>query len=242
MSFFGKSKSKDITFYCFTPLVSLATFFLEFGLALFILFRYKLTLFNKLVIATLCLGTFQLSEYLICTTSYGDLWIKIGYVAITLLPVLGIHTITLITRKNNTLIASGYISAALLIAGIIFIPEINFQTSCMPNYVDVKLNNWFIFIHTFYYALYVLMGVYVLWHSLYKHVGDPKEEKWLLLAYASFIIPSQGLFLLRMISNSAIPSVMCGFAVLAAIILVVVVIPRQAKLELRKSKKKRNRK
>lgn len=243
MSLFGEAKSSDVTFYCFTPLVSLVTFFIEFALAFFVLFRYKLTLFNKLSVITLiCLGTFQLSEYFICTTTYGDLWIKVGYIAITLLPVLGVHSVTAITRKNNFLVASAYVYATLLIAGIIFIPEIDLRTSCHPNYIDLKVSNWFNLVHSFYYAFYVLAGIYMLWNSLKKHVGDANEEKWLLFAYATFLIPSEGLFLLRMISDSAIPLVMCGFAVIAAIILVLIVIPRQQQLELRKLKKKRSRK
>ncbi len=243
MSFFNKSNSRDVTFYCFTPLVSLATFFLEFLLALYVFFKYKPTLFNILSIATLLsLGTFQLSEYFICTTAYGDLWTKIGYIAITLLPALGVHSVTAITRKKNLLVGSGYIYATLLVAGIIFIPEINLQTSCLPNYVDIKLSNWFNILHTAYYAFYVLAVIYILWHSLQRHIGDAKEEKWLLFGYAIFLIPSEGLFLLRMITDSAIPSVMCGFAVLAAIILVAVVIPRQQQLELAKAKKRKKSK
>lgn len=239
MSFSNKPKSSDVTFYCFTPLVSLSTFFIEFALAFFVLLKYKSTLFNKLVVATLlCLGLFQLSEYFICTTASGDFWSKVGYIAITILPALGIHSVTAITRKNNHLVASAYIYLALLITGIIFIPGVDLRTSCMSNYVDIKVSSWFDVVHTFYYAFYVLATVYVLWNSLRKHVGDALEEKWLVFAYAVFLIPSEGLYFLRMIPNTAIPSVMCGFAVLAAIILVLIVVPRQRQLEVRKNKHK----
>jgi len=242
MDIINKSKDKDITFFCFTPLVSLATFFIEFALALLVFLKYRQTLFNKISIATLiCLGLFQLSEYFICTTNYADFWIKVGYVAITFLPAFGVHLITAITRKHDVLMVSGYLAALLFTAAIIFVPGINLQTSCQPNYVAVAMENRFSIAHTSYYAFYVFAGLFLLWNGLRKGIGDSKEEKWLLIAYATFLIPSEGLALLRMISNSAVPSVMCGFAVLAAIILVLVVIPRQAQLESRKKKKSKRK-
>ena len=242
MSILRKQKQSDVTFYCFTPVVSLATFFIEFLLAFYVLFKYKLTKFGNLTVATLlCLGTFQLTEFLICTTSYGDLATKVGYIAITLLPALGIHSITVIARKNNLMVISAYIYAALLVVGIIFIPDINLQTSCMPLYVDVKVSDWFSILHYFYYAFYVFGAIYITLNSLRKHIGDAKEEKWLILAYAAFLVPSEGLFFLRIISSTAVPSVMCAFAVFTAIILVLFVMPRQHQLELRKRKSKSKR-
>jgi hypothetical protein len=242
MSIFGK-KSSDVTFYCFTPVISLTTFFIEFLLALYVLFKYKLTKFAGLTVLTLlCLGTFQLTEFLICKSIYGDLATKMGYIAITLLPALGVHSITTITRKNNLMVASSYICALLLVAGVIFIPDINLRTSCMPFYVDVHVSSWYSLLHSAYYTFYVLGGIYIIWNSLRKHIGDAKEEKWLIFSYAIFLIPSEGLFLLRLIASSAIPSVMCGFAVLAAIILVFVIMPRQHQLEIQKNKNKRKRK
>ena len=80
--------------FCFSPPVMFLTFIIEFGLAFYTLWRYKLTTISKLAIAILLsLGFFQLAEYMVC----GGLgwshieWSRTEYVAITLLPALGIH-------------------------------------------------------------------------------------------------------------------------------------------------------
>src|SRR5437016_502655 len=115
MNLSKRSKSSSYTLYCFTPLVSLSTFIIEICFALYVFLKYKATTFSRLSIAILvCLGVFQLSEYLICT-AYNDMWIKMGYTAVTFLPALGMHTIATITRRHSLLIYSGYVAAALLI-------------------------------------------------------------------------------------------------------------------------------
>jgi len=63
----------------------------------------QMNLTGKLAVTMLfSLGAFQLSEYMIC----GGLgwthidWVRFGYVAITLLPALGIHMISSIAGKK----------------------------------------------------------------------------------------------------------------------------------------------
>ena len=54
-------------FYCFSPSVMLATFLLEFGMALYVVWRYKLNTIGRLVtVMLMSLGTFQLAEYMVC--------------------------------------------------------------------------------------------------------------------------------------------------------------------------------
>lgn len=89
---------RDLRLNCFSPPVMLATFVLEFGMAAYTIWRYKLTAFTRVTIAMLvCLGIFQLAEYNICATGWFDHTIatRIGHAAITLLPALGVHLVFL---------------------------------------------------------------------------------------------------------------------------------------------------
>ena len=82
--------------YCFSPPVMLATFALEFGLAFYVIWRYKMNIISRLVfILLVCLGLFQLAEYMICggLGLTGIEWARVGYMSISLLPALGIHLI-----------------------------------------------------------------------------------------------------------------------------------------------------
>ncbi len=244
MNFFHPSKQSTNTLFCFTPLVSLATFIIEISFALYLLFKYRTTRFSRIGIALLvCLGLFQFSEYLICMEpQYTDLWIKIGYIAITLLPALGIHLISIITRRHTTLMSSSYIYAGVLVVAIVLIPQVALVATCQPDFVDITMSTWFGQFHGAYYIAYLLAAVYTLWYSLHKHIGDSSEEKWLLISYAAFIVPTVVLFYLKVISHLVLPSVMCGFAALATIIFIMIVTPRYYRIHAKRTKQKKKRK
>lgn len=217
----------SLVFYCFTPLVSLATFIIEVLLAVYVFIKYKTTLFSQLCIALfLCLGIFQLSEYFICTSSQVNVWLKVGYVAIALLPAFGIHITSIITKRDKTLAYSAYGLAGLFIFAVLFIPQIQLEATCEPHYVSISKHPLFGFLFGSYYAAYVLSAVYTLWRSMKARIGDRREEQWLIISYAVFVVPSIVLFYIKSIVLSALPSVMCGFAILTALIFVFFIIPR----------------
>ena len=92
-----KLKQKQTTFYCFSPPVMIATCIIEVALLVYTLYRYKLTPLTRVSLATLgFLALFQASEFAVCGASAStvDLWSRIGYISITLLPPLGIHLIS----------------------------------------------------------------------------------------------------------------------------------------------------
>src|SRR5689334_11891738 len=99
--------------YCFSPEVMVATFLIELGLAGYVLFRYHVTRFGKVTAAVLLLlGTFQFAEYQICTRngSVPMLWSRIGFVAITLLPLAGLYLVSIVSHKPHFL-KLGYAAA-----------------------------------------------------------------------------------------------------------------------------------
>jgi hypothetical protein len=158
-------------------------------------------------------------------------------VAITLLPALGIHIISVITKRYTNLLALAYGMASLLILVILFLPQLELRAVCQPHFVEVFNSDWFGWTHFSYYAIFVLAAMYLLWHSIRIHRGDEKEELWMLIAYVGFVVPALGLFYLRIISHVALPSVMCGFAVIVAIILTLIVIPRYYALLAKRKKR-----
>jgi hypothetical protein len=97
-------KVKSTTLYCFSPPVMVATFVIESILMLYVLIRYKWNALTRLIASVLfLLATFQLAEYQVCSNGGGVSHAsRIGFIAITLLPAIGIHIISLISSTKKT--------------------------------------------------------------------------------------------------------------------------------------------
>ncbi len=223
--------------YCFTPIVSLSTFAIEFLFAFYVFVKYRKTFFGKIAIAILILlGVFQLAEYNICKSGYIIPWTTIGYLAITFLVPLGIHMNSLITKKW-ILTPVSYISATLISLVILFVPGFLTNPTCSGNFIifNPLLSNSKI-IYGVYYFGFIALGLL----PLIKAVSEKQRNKtlatWMLAGYASFIIPTAIVFIYEKTTRMAVPSIMCGFAVLFAIILVAKILPEFEKLELEKNK------
>ena len=82
----------------------LATFAVEIVMAIYTVWRYKMTTTTRLITAALAmLALFQLSEYYDCTglgINAAD-WSRVGYAAITTLPPLGLHLLHKLGDKPN---------------------------------------------------------------------------------------------------------------------------------------------
>ena len=113
------------TLFCFSPLVMVATFLVEAILAVFVFVRYHATRFGKVAGTVLILqAVFQFAEYRICTHN-GDVslfWPRIGFAAITLLPVCGLYLVALVSHKPHFL-KLGYATAAAFILYFVFVPK-----------------------------------------------------------------------------------------------------------------------
>ncbi|MDB5176355.1 MAG: rane protein of unknown function [Candidatus Saccharibacteria bacterium] len=214
---------------CFSPPVMLATFLIEFGLLFYTIWRYKLTTTTRLVVAFLAaLGTFQLAEYMIC----GGLglghteWVQVGYVSITLLPALGMHlTATLAGQSVKPLIMAAYLSAAAYAVYFIAYGGMAISHECSPNYTIFDLSgNGYLYYGLYYYGwLLLTAGLAAYWARL-----QPKKAlllRWMVAGYAVFIVPTSIANILDPATLRAIPSIMCGFAILFALILVWRIMP-----------------
>jgi len=231
------SSPDEETLFCFSPPVMLFTFIVEFSFAIYILLSSKLKQSSLLIISILvCLGVFQLAEYQVCSDR-SLIWMRVGYIAITLLPPLGVHLISLVTNKVWYRYIS-YSLAALFVAAFIISTQTINSAICGGNYIMVVTSGNFIS-YFFPYYYYLLLAIGLLNISEYMNsqrdvsVRDHAKNRylfWIAFGYASFIVPTATVYFLSESARSGIPSIMCGFAIFLAIILTLKVYPLGKKI------------
>jgi hypothetical protein len=218
--------------YCFSPPVMLATFIIEIVGALYVIFRFKMTPVSRLATGILVgLAVFQLAEYNVCEGAWGVdslTWARIGYVAITSLPPLGLHLATKIAGKQQKGLVAGAYGAAAIFAGIFLLVGHGMGSQeCLGNYVIFKIAHWATIPYAvYYYGLLLLTVGYSL--SAAKTMTNKFKKKaltFLAIGYMAFIIPTTAANLIDPSTLAGIPSIMCGFAVILAVMLTMVVIP-----------------
>jgi len=224
------------TLFCFSPPVMVATMIIELTLAGYTAWRYKLTPTTRLIILLLVsLAAFQLAEFQVCDGSADIkwLWARIGHVAITLMPAMGIHlSYTIAGVRRKPLAWFAYATAALFAGYFLFTAAI-VGNRCLGNYVIFQLDSHGSLLYGYYYYGWLLAGMLLNWR-LEKHHKNKKIHKalaWLILGYASFIVPTTAANIFAPESRGGIPSVMCGFAVIFAIILGAKVLPNVGKVQ-----------
>jgi len=220
--------------YCFSPPVMLATFIIEFGFALYVLWRYKMSTVTRLAFTILvALGTFQLAEYMVC----GGLgwshveWARLGYIAITLLPAIGIHMlVTLAGKKMPILVGAAYVSCAAFVTFYIFGTGAISGEACYANYAVFYTahasSQWF----TAYYYGWLMVGTYLAWQWGMQQPACRKTLHAMMLGYLVFLVPTTAFNIIDPSTLKGIPSIMCGFAVILAFVIVLMVLPDSCKV------------
>lgn len=221
---------KSTTFYCFSLAVMLVTFIVEIFAVIYVAWRYKWNEITRLVVLILTfLATFQLAEYMVCEGSTGWFtWSRIGYVAITMLPTLGLHlAYALAGAKKRPLLWLAYPAMVGFIAFFALVDTSLGGHVCAGNYIIFDMHRDAGMWYNLYYFGLLLVGVGV---SLQLMLQTKKKQvrralAGLVIGYSAFIVPTGVVRLLAPETQAAIPSIMCGFAVLLALILVFVVVP-----------------
>lgn len=223
---------KKTTFYCFSPPVMLATFLFEIGAAVYILVRHKLSRVTVLAgLILICLALFQIAEWNVCEGAFGLSrmgWSKLGYVAITLLPPLGFHLLALIVReKKRWLMAVPYMVGAVFVWYFLAGTEAITESTCGGNYVIFHLQHSVISWYTLYYYGLLVVGVYYAFRHarLQRQQNIKRAVAGIGIGYLLFIVPTTLVVLLKPETIHGVPSVMCGFAVSLAAMLVAVTLP-----------------
>jgi hypothetical protein len=231
---------KSLKLYCFSPPVMIATFLIEVLLAIWIAYRYRTERIVQLSVTLLILlAFFQLAEYNVCEGAFGLdslAWSRLGYVAITFLPVIGIHMLSVIAKKKFN---KGHL--ALYALGTIF--SIYFLTIghgltasvCTGNYVIFEVNphisNWY---GLYYYGLeLVALGVAYSYARRTSSKSIKRALYGLAAGYACLLVPTTTVNIINPETLRGIPSVMCGFAVILALIVVFFVLPPITKIRPR---------
>ena len=222
-------RRSSTTFYCFSPPVMIATFAIEFVLLVYTLWRYKLNNVTRLVAATLILlATFQFAEYHVCQGINGSVYSRIGFIAITLLPPLGIHLVRTVSGRGLRVLVWAAYASALVFVLLFGLNGSSFQSNiCAGNYAVFQLapnlGGWFF---TYYY-FWLILGII---QSMYFAISANKRIREALtfqaFGYLSFILPTGIVNALHPETISGIPSIMCGFAIIYALMLCFGIAPR----------------
>jgi hypothetical protein len=232
-----KKPANEIRFNCFSPPIMLATFTVETLMAIYTLWRYKMNVFSRLVVAMLlCLGIFQLAEYFTCTGSagHGSDWSRLGFVAITALPPLGIHLAHVIAgKRNRRLVYFGYATMAAFMVFFVAYSQAFSGYKCTGNYVIFQLHVKSGGAYGIYYYGWLLTGLGLgwKWANQLMHEGGKSFTKLqalrgLIIGWLVFLVPTAAANTVSPETRQGIPSVMCGFAVLFALILSFYILPK----------------
>lgn len=228
---------KSNTTYCFSPPVMIATFAIEIGLAIYVSWKYKLTSVTKLAIGVLFfLAIFQLAEYNVCEGSFGINslgWARVGYVAITMLPPLGFHLATrLAGKKQRGAVTLAYASATAFALFFIFSGNGITSPACLGNYVIFRSAPGSVWLYSIYYYGWLIASTTYAFHQADKKIAAHRSKalKALAVGYLAFILPTTTANIMDPSTISGIPSIMCGFAVILAIVLAGEVLPQYYKV------------
>jgi hypothetical protein len=215
-------------FFCFTPEVMLATFLIEIFLAVYVFIRYRIAALGRLTAVILVLlAAFQISEYQICGGANQIFWSKTGYTAITALPALGLALVSLVTGKKNFL-KLGYALMFLYILIFLFAPKAISGAVCEKNYLVFYTNQQLSWTYTVYYFGFLILAIWEAWEN--RTDKNKNLLNWIIAGYLSFILPMGIVYILSPAARQAIPSIMCGFALILAFILAFKVAPKYKNL------------
>lgn len=221
------------TLYCFSPPVMVATFIIEIVLAAYVVFRYYLNNTTRLIVASLvALSIFQVSEYFVCggLGAEAGTWSRIGYVAITALPPLGLHLLYVISgKKSRKLVVAAYTTMGVYMSYFLLSPTAFVGHECTGNYVIFQIGMDAARLYGLYYYGWLLAAMLI----GYRLLTNAKYEKTvrqqiggLLAGYLVFLVPTGIANMVKPETRAGIPSIMCGFAVLFALILALYIAPR----------------
>ena len=222
---------------CFSPPVMVATMVTEVALAAYTIWRYKMTPTVRVATVTLlALGGFQLSEFFVCTGTVGHAieWSRIGFAEITLLPPLGLHLMHSVAGKpRRRLVVTAYTTMAAFVVFFLAFPGVFDNYQCTGNYVIFHLRPRAGGIYWVYYMGWIVTAILLGMHWANGFRQQAKIRKLrtiqaLILGWLVFLVPTAIANIVNPASRAGIPSVMCGFAVLFALVLVLYVLPRVA--------------
>jgi glucose uptake protein GlcU len=154
---------------------------------------------------------------------------------ISALPPLGIHLMHKLANKPiGNLVYGCYAAMASYVVFFLSYKNAFIGHQCTGNYVIFQMGSKLGGAYGIYYYLLLVVGIGlgVKWANEFKNksksYGMLQAIRGLILSYFIFLIPTALANTVSVQSRQAIPSVMCGFAVLYALILVFYISPKVA--------------
>jgi hypothetical protein len=209
----------------------LITLVVEFAGATYTLMRYKMNNVGRTIVLILCcLGLFQLAEYMVCEKIGGVEWSRVGFFATTLLPPLGITLGLSVAKAKSKAINIFKIIlwsiCALVLSYVLFFKDVFKSEVCLGNYV-IFYTTEMMWIYSAYYFSTLTTGLIGgLFFARRTKDKNTKQSLYAIIFGAlSFLVPTFTITLINHDTIEAIPSIMCGFAVIFALVLLLIVLP-----------------
>jgi len=209
---------------CFAPYISLSTFTIEFLLALFFLLLNPKDGLNRVIaLISFLLGLYQLNEFLICVTG-SVVFTKLAMITTAILPALAVTYALVMARKRiryywHLLI---YAPAAFF---IVMFATLYYGKPALCDTLFIQYPGTDIIGD--FYALYYLAYIFAtgILFYLFSQRTKRKEERVLLhlgmLSMVIFTVPTFIFLIFLPRFYSQFSSVLCEFALLLAIELIV---------------------
>jgi len=209
----------------------IATGIIETLLLIYTVIRYRFSPLNRIVTATLALlALFQLCEFHVCRSGgpSAELFSRIGFAAITLLPPLGLNLIAMVSRQVSKWLVFFAYATGIVFAVLFSMGRGVFRSHvCAGNYAIFQLKPGLGGMYFAYYYAWLIVGILL---SLYLSSKAARQVREALLlqavGYLILLIPVGIVNDLNPKTISGIPSIMCGFAVIYAFTLVFGIVPR----------------
>lgn len=217
----------------------LATFIIEILLAGYTIWRYKMNVLTRLAtIMLVALAIFQLCEYHVC----GGLglrakeWSRFGFVAITVLPPAGLHMLHVLANKPKRRLVLAAYGTMVIAIGYFLLDRTAFKGyECTGNYNIFQIGMRPAIVYGVYYYgwLLAVIGLGIRWAAELKRAGKEGAKRLsavrgLIIGYLVFLVPTALANTVKPETRRGIPSILCGFAVLFALILTFYILPRLA--------------
>jgi hypothetical protein len=221
-----------------------ATMVIELCLFVYTVWRYEMNVVGRLIGAlVISLAIFQLAEYFVCTGigSMAGPWSRVGFVAITALPPIGLHLMHVLAGKQQRrLVYGAYAVMAAYMVFFLAAPGTFTGHECTGNYVIFQFTANVTGTYGVYYFGWILagLGLGARWANELKAKGKSalkqlQTVQGFILGYLVFLVPSALSMAVRPSVRRGIPSVLCGFAVLLALVLVLYILPRAGEVKRR---------
>lgn len=212
---------------CFAPYISLSTFIIEFLLALFFLLKNPKDKVNRIIaLLSFLLGLYQLNEFLICTTG-ANFFTRGAIIVTALLPAIGITYGLIMWRKKIRYYWHLLIYSPTIFFVVMFSLPFYYQESAVCNSVFLTYPGTGLLgdFYGLYYLTYISAAA-ILFYFAASNNNNKYEKRLLHLGMLGMLIFTIPTFIFLQFLPAlyiSFPSVLCEFALLLAIELIIVI-------------------